>query len=248
MNNAPLKPFFVLIIVMFITSLALACTVNVRITDEAGVQTVLPDRVGPWTGKELFFCQNAECRAFFTIDKIAANRLCSACGSELDTMDLDERAILPRDTVIRKKIYTHPAGKQLMAALVLTGKERVSIHRPELCLSASYSIEGAQNLMIPLDERDPLRVKVLDLLHKQDTRNAHFYAYWFVGKDRETASHYRRTWWMAYDRIFRNMAHRWAYLSVSGQRPVDSNQYHEELKTFVSRLYPQMIKTGALAR
>jgi len=68
-----------------------------------------------------------------------------------------------------------------------------------------------------------------------------YYAYWFVGKDRETPHHLERMFWMAYDRIVRNVAHRWAYLSVAGIRDVVGGRlYIEEIKDFVRDFYPQI--------
>ena len=66
-----------------------------------------------------------------------------------------------------------------------------------------------------------------------------YYAYWFVGKGRETPSHFMRMFWMASDRIFHNRSHRWAYISVSGERD-GKDAYRKEIETFVGGLYPEM--------
>ena len=86
---------------------------------------------------------------------------------------------------------------------------------------------------------------VLDMIRRfragdRTVEQTHYYAYWFVGKDRETASHIQRMIWMGTDRIFRNVAHRWAYISVSGLRAEAGAAHHEEITSFVQDLYPEI--------
>jgi len=47
--------------------------------------------------------------------------------------------------------------------------------------------------------------------------------------------------WMASDRIFRNVSHRWAYIAVAGLREPDTDDYQEEVVDFVQNLYPQIV-------
>ena len=49
-----------------------------------------------------------------------------------------------------------------------------------------------------------------------------------------------RMFWMAADRVMRNVAHRWAYISVSGQRDLQTRDHEDEIKQIVSELYPHM--------
>jgi len=99
---------------------------------------------------------------------------------------------------------------------------------------------------VDLPGRESLGVMVLNMDQKVRGGDVpmiipQYYAYWFVGKDRETPHHLERMFWMAYDRIVRNVAHRWAYLSVAGIRDVDGGRlYIEEIKDFVRDFYPQI--------
>ena len=162
-------------------------------------------------------------------------------------MTISEKEILPADTVLLRKQYTNPSGKRVYVTIVLSGKERVSIHRPQVCLvGQGNEIAHSEEISVPLDGRKPLNVMALELLRR--VRNAEgtqfeassYYAYWFVGKGRETPSHIQRMIWMATDRIFRNVAHRWAYISVSGSRDKDSDAYRQEVISFIHDLYPQL--------
>lgn len=247
METSPLKPYFVVIGLMALTSLALAYTVDVNLSDEAGVRVYLPDRVGEWTGDELRFCQNPSCQATVFLSQVPESGTCPKCGGRLHTMSKIEADLLPSDTEVLKKQYRSPKGEVVMASIVMSGRERASIHRPQTCLvGQGNEIVHSSVLEVPMEGQDPLDVMVLDMLHRRrlpDGRyHSHesYYAYWFVGKGRETPYHITRMIWMASDRIFHNRAHRWAYISVSGNRD-SSGAYKQQIAAFVRDLYPQMV-------
>ena len=247
METTSLKPYFVVIGLLIVTSVLLASSVDVRIVDEAGIRVVLPDKVGDWQGSEILYCQNRDCQKNFRASEISISNTCPACGSAVGPMTLSEKEILPADTVLLRKEYTSPSGRRVYATIVLSGKERVSIHRPQVCLvGQGNEITHSEEISVPLEGRNPLDVMTLELLRR--VRNAEgtqfeassYYAYWFVGKGRETASHTQRMIWMATDRIFHNVAHRWAYISVSGSRDKDSDDYRQEVISFIHDLYPHL--------
>jgi hypothetical protein len=249
MESRPLKPFLIVLVILSVTSLALAYTVNVRITDEAGIKLVLPDRIDNWRGEELRFCQNPACQREWALDTLERPDACPACAGVLASMSFAERSLLPADTLMLKKRYINPAGEVIHVSIVLSGKERASIHRPQVCLRGQgRTILREFPMEIPLRGRDhPLTVEVLDLVHDVTLPGGRaysalsYYAYWFVGKDRETHSHYQRMLWMGMDRIFRNVSHRWAYISVGGGRQDGSPAYQSEISQFVGQLYPHML-------
>lgn len=246
MEIRALKPYFVVIGLMVATSLALAFTVDVTMTDQAGIKVVLPDRVGEWRGDEIRFCQAPSCQEAHGVNQLADRDVCPTCGGKLDTMTKAERDLLPADTLVLKKRYEAPDGRTVYASIVMSGRERASIHRPQVCLvGQGNEITRSEVIPVDLEGRQPLDVMVLDMLRRwrtKDGRNAEhtsYYAYWFVGKGRETASHLMRMYWMAADRIFHNRSHRWAYISVSGNRD-QTQAYHREIEDFIARLYPEM--------
>lgn len=247
MEKQALKPYFVVLGLLIITSVLLATTVDVRVTDQAGVRMELPDRVGTWLGQDMWFCQNPVCLREYRAGDLQGATNCLVCGSELDRMNRAEKDLLPKDTEIAKKDYRAPDGRGIYVTVVLSGRERVSIHRPQVCLvGQGYRILNSHVLSIPLEGREPLNVMVLDLIRPKrmpdgETVAVPFYfAYWFVGKDRETPYHLQRMVWMATDRVFHNVSHRWAYIAISGLREVGSRSYEDELKDFVAGFYPQI--------
>lgn len=246
MEIRALKPYFVVIGLLVLTSLALAFTVDVSIVDEAGVKVELPDRINAWTGDELRFCQAPACQRDWGLSQVTNRDECPKCGGKLDSMSKAERDLLPGDTVVLKKRYVDADGHTIFVSIVMSGRERASIHRPQVCLvGQGNEIVDSDVQAVPIAGREPLDVMVLDMLRRwrspdgRQNEYPSYYAYWFVGKGRETPSHFMRMFWMASDRIFHNRSHRWAYISVSGERDAKS-AYREEISSFVGELYPAM--------
>jgi len=248
METKSLKPYFVVIGLMIATSVILASSVDVRMADEAGIKVALPNKIGDWQGVEILYCQGRTCQKDYRAGEVGSSNTCPVCGSPVGPMTLSEKEILPADTTLLRKQYTNPSGKRVYVTIVLSGKERVSIHRPQVCLvGQGNEIAHTEDLEVPLEGRKPLDVVALELLRRvrnsegtQQLETAFYYAYWFVGKGRETSSHTQRMIWMATDRIFHSVAHRWAYIAVSGTRQKDSDDYQEELASFIHELYPEV--------
>jgi hypothetical protein len=247
MEKRSVKPHLVVIVLMAATSLALAFTVDVSLSDQAGVRVYLPDRVGEWSGDELRYCHAPACQAVVFASEIRESGLCPKCGGLLHTMTKIEADLLPADTEILKKQYTSPDGRIVNAAIVMSGRERASIHRPQTCLvGQGNEIVKSSVLEVPMEGREPLDVMVLDMLHRRrlpdgrQVSHESYYAYWFVGNNRETPHHITRMFWMASDRILYNRAHRWAYISVSGRRD-PAGAYKQEIASFVQKMYPEML-------
>ena len=242
------QPYFVMIGLLALTSIVLAITVNPNITGQAGVKVSFPDQVGERTGAELRFCSNKKCRKSWLLTELTDPEKCPTCDSKLDTMTIGERNLLPGDTILLKKQYSHPAKSTVFASIVLSSTERASIHRPERCLSGQgNSFEKQHTIQVTFEDREPLDVRVLELINRRHNPDGtvrseyhSYYAYWFVGKGRETSSHYWRMFYMASDRILQNIAHRWAYISVSGIREKDSDSHIDEIRSFIRELYPHM--------
>lgn len=248
METKALKPYFVVIGLLLLTSLALAFTVDVKTSDEAGVRLDLPDRVGQWIGQDMRFCQNPGCLREYRIGELDGATKCPACGAPLDTMTRSERDLLPPDTEIVKKDYRLPSGAGIYVTIVLSGRERASIHRPQVCLvGQGYEIVKSTVVPVSMEGRNPLDLMSLEMIRRGRTADGRsveipaYFAYWFVGKGRETPYHVQRMIWMASDRILHNVSHRWAYIAVSGYREPDSESYREQLQAFVKDFYPHIV-------
>ena len=247
------KPYLILIGLMGLTALALAFTVDVTLSDQAGVNMELPGQVDEWVGDELRYRHDRDEPKQYRVSELALPDVDPETGDPLHTMSYAEYEALPHDTEFIKSIYTNDVDDKVFVSIVLSGRERDSIHRPQRCLvGQGNALMGSERMSIPLEGRAPLDVDIL--MTERRYRNEEgemqtyygYYAYWFVGQDRETPSHYERMFWLAWDRVVHSVAHRWAYIAVSGERADENDQeYKQELIDFVQKIYPHLLIQSA---
>ena len=230
---------------------ALVCKTGVVASDEAGIVLHLPGQVGDWRGEGLLFCPNRECGGQYLESQLEDSSTCPRCGAPLGSMNWAERAMLPADTGLVRKYYARAGNREgVHATIVLSGDDRSSIHRPQVCLTAAgHEITDERVIRIPLAGRaEPLDVMVMDMARSYPADDGSpatsysYYAYWFVGKGRETPSHLVRMAWMGYDRVFRGVSHRWAYIAMSGARVPGSDAHLQTIADFASQLHPALLK------
>jgi hypothetical protein len=167
-----------------------------------------------------------------------------------------ERTVLPKDTKIIKKAYTNPSGEIINAQIVLSGAEKRSIHRPELCLPAQgWSINGRQYLPVKLADGRSITV-MCDTITRQvevapgvSKPFTSLFCYWFVGDGTTTASHTMRILLTSWDRVVHHKNHHWAYIAVSapvlegfkqGGRDVEGTK--TMIEEFISEIAPGIMK------
>lgn len=133
-----------------------------------------------------------------------------------------ELALLPGDTEFAKKIYQDLSGNTLTAQIVLSGGEKRSIHRPEICLPAQgWSIQSGEVIPVKLDNGRELEVMKLTLQRPIEVAPGEFrnlksyFLYWFIGKDSTTPYHWARLAKTNWDMVVHKLQHRWAYVIVS---------------------------------
>ena len=247
------KPFLSVVLLMTISIFALAFTVDVKLDFIPGVAMKLPEEIKTWHGNQIKFCHNPEmCAkdyrdASFYVSELEIPDICPDCGERLFNMARAEKEQLPDDTEFVKAAYTNDAGSRIFSSIVLSGTARDSIHRPQRCLKGQgNNLDGEYNLEVPLEGRDPLTVRVIRASRTFRTVEGTvpyytYYAYWFVGQDRETPSHYARMFWLAWDRVVRSKANRWAYIAVQGTREAEGREYEKDIIDFVQEVYPYIL-------
>lgn len=244
-----LTPHLILIGLLVVTALALAFTVDVTLSDTPGVCMELPQQVDDWTGDELRYSHDRDNPKQYRASELDLPDIDPETGDKLYTMSYAEYEALPHDTEFVKSIYTNDVDGNVFVSIVLSGRERDSIHRPQRCLvGQGNTIIGNERFEVPLTGREPLEVDILKTQRRYRGEDGKmetyfgYYAYWFVGQNRETASHYERMFWLAWDRVIHSVAHRWAYISVSGERVgEDSEEYKETMTDFIQELYPHLL-------
>lgn len=257
MESRSFTPYIVLIGLFIVTALALAFTVDVTLSDQAGVRMALPSSLdGGWVGDELRYSHDPEDPKQYRMSELELPNIDPVTGEKLFTMSLAEYEVLAKDTQFVKSIYTNET-QQVFVSIVLSGRERDSIHRPERCLVGQgntivnqhfWNVVMPQIIEVPLEGRKPLKVAVLETIRNYRAPDGEmkayygYYAYWFVGQDRETPSHYMRMLWLAWDRVVHSRSHKWAYIAVSGDRGNEtSKDYEQEAVAFIQKLYPHLL-------
>lgn len=146
-----------------------------------------------------------------------------------------ERQILPEDTGFARKLYTSLEGHYVYLSIVLSGGDRSSIHRPELCIVGNgMTIRSRQRETLMVGEGREIEVTLLQARGRHLTTGEELdqtFAYWFVGGDRMVASNLQRTLedWRA---RLGGRPHRWAYAYLqtpSAETPEDTIARLEEV-------------------
>lgn len=120
-----------------------------------------------------------------------------------------ERTVLPADTEIDKRRYVSPDG-EFLVSVVVGGRSKSSIHRPELCLPA----QGFQMASPRTVEVGGVEWHVITLARKEASSMG--FAYTFFNQDGyRTSSHLRRIFRDVWDRSMRGRIDRWVMLTVN---------------------------------
>lgn len=129
-----------------------------------------------------------------------------------------ERAILPADTGFSRRQYVSLQGVDhgVFFSVVLSGRDRTSIHRPEVCLvGQGWTLSSASEAKLGVVGREPLPVTLLraELTEPRTGRRVRaLVAYTFVSSDAIVATHAQRFLHDAWNRLRHGRADRWAYV------------------------------------
>ena len=160
-----------------------------------------------------------------------------------------EHVILPRDTEFAKKRYSGFDLPEITTEIVLSGAQRQSIHRPQVCLAGQgWAIQKEETIPITLADGREQKVRKLTLLRTQDgIQVVGYFIYWFVGKDKTTDDHFERIFLTSWDRIVHRVNHRWAYVIVNAILPPEPTvtagerqKVLSDLLSFTGELIPQI--------
>lgn len=165
-------------------------------------------------------------------------------GTDIPVSDV-EKNFLPDDTLFVKRIYRKAGAGEVFLVVVFSGKDRRSIHRPEVCYpSQGWSIQDKTSELIDIEHpMNPLKTTRLDVNYvKNNTTSSDVVLYWFMGNNRITSSHFKRVLLMGYDRCVWGRNYRWAFLRVSSTVSLRGNDATlGVLKQFIVDLFPHIV-------
>lgn len=120
-----------------------------------------------------------------------------------------EKGILPADTQIEKYCYADPEGVTYLVSRVIGGREKGSIHRPEMCLPAQgFQMSDPRELSVGGTAWHAVTLA-------RQTASSMRFAYAFANQDGfRTSSHVRRIFRDVWDRSIRGRIDRWVMTTV----------------------------------
>jgi EpsI family protein len=200
----------------------------------AGVNMNLPESIGQWTG-------------------------------EAEKITQPERDELAPDTTFARKVYSNAFGDSILASIVLAGEDPDnSMHRPERCLPAQgWTVldSSTRTIKAPQLPGGELRITRLHSERKVQDNQGKLHTiynvnyYWFVGYHEITPSAIQRALFDIRDRVTQGVNQRWAYITVASvitegltKFGRSENATDEMVQSFVSKLFPQIVKPEVLAR
>ena len=228
----------------------IACTLvlveytgTVEVDDSLPVKSDLPRTIDGWVGVRTLYCQNEVCGKMLPMNLAEAGvNTCPLCGAKVSSMSVAERKHLPVDTIIIRKNYRNEStNRWILVSVVISGRERSSIHRPEWCLPGQgYRIAAYRHESVACEDHRSLPVTFIKIQApgSLSTLQYGWFCYWFISKTHEVGSQTARLAWMAWDNVFYGVFRKWAYVSILADR-VDSEQEEydvEILKDFIKEL------------
>jgi hypothetical protein len=174
-----------------------------------------------------------------------------------------EKEILPPDTEFAGKAYGSynlPASDwpdRIVCKIVLSGREKQSIHRPERCLPGQgWTVTDSRVIDVPLESGHLLQVTALVLtrpvtLKDGSTRQLkQCFFYWYVGRKVSTPYSFVRVLLTNWDLIVHRSNQRWSYV-ICAAYVTDSlfpegrtqEQATAALKDFIRIAVPTFVKS-----
>jgi exosortase len=162
--------------------------------------------------------------------------------------DSIERAILPPDTGFSRKLYVNleEPKTQVLLSIVLSGRDRSSIHRPELCLvGQGWTIDSTtlRRFSYPGSGHGGFLATVLRVHRrvagpKGGQSVPEVVVYWFVGEDRVFATQAGRMLNDAWSRVTRGRAPRWAYVFLKTGAQDGAERGLEQIQSILDSALP----------
>lgn len=164
--------------------------------------------------------------------------------NEVQRMELNW---LPPDTTYGRRRYSSTNGFWADVSIVLMGRDRTSIHKPQYCLTGQgFVINRTERDKVRIPSPEPYELPVMKLTTSKEFNidgrrvpTVGLYVYWFISDDQMTEDHLQRMWWMARDMVFTGTLKRWAYVTVfSLCLPGQEAETYERMKSFMAESVP----------
>jgi hypothetical protein len=169
-------------------------------------------------------------------------------------MDVDDVTLgtLPKDTSFGQRHYTAPDGFALDLRVVLMGRDRTSMHKPQICLSGQgwrINEVASAETKVPVGRPFEYDLPVVELVanktvsaDNQSQLWSGVYVYWYVADDAMSASTsgLQRMWWMATKLLRTGILQRWSYITCFAPcAPGQETATFNRMKQFITAAVPE---------
>lgn len=171
-------------------------------------------------------------------------------GSELREMEAITVNSLPSDTSYGWRRYTAPDGFAVDLRVVLMGRDRSSMHKPQKCLAGqgwhideTASTETQVRIQQPYQYELPVEKLVAHYPTSSDGQViSGIYVYWYVTDDAviSSPSGFKRMYLMTAKLLRTGILQRWAYVSCFAPcSPGQETATFDRMKTFIAASVPE---------
>jgi hypothetical protein len=155
---------------------------------------------------------------------------------------------LPKDTSYAQRFYIAPDGFGVTANIILMGRDRSSIHKPDYCLAGQgYRVLGKDVVNVPIEGPPKYDLPVAKWVgsrmveiegRKLEIRS--LYVFWFVARNRQTVSNSQRILWFYLDQLRTGVMERWAYVSFQSVcLPGQEDATFERMRKLIAASVPE---------
>jgi hypothetical protein len=164
----------------------------------------------------------------------------------------EELDALPVDTMYGRRLFAWPDQFQVQANVVLSGRDRNSIHRAQICLTAQgWTIEDTQEISIPMTKPHAYHLPAMKMNVSRRVKKGDEYrtvralfVCWFLTDREINADHTRRMNATMLHVLRTGEMPRWAYASfMCGLGSADEKPTLERLTKFITEIVPEFQTT-----
>ena len=156
---------------------------------------------------------------------------------------------LPPDTTYAQRAYRDSDGFQALMNVVLMGRDRTSIHKPEYCLPGQgFQIQKTEPTTIAIELPHSYQLPVTKITAAKEVMTTSgqraqaraIYVFWFVADGKVTADHNERMRSMARSLITEGVLQRWAYVSCFAMcLPGEEEAIYARMEKLIAAAVPQ---------
>ena len=194
-----------------------------------------PEAMAGYEADGVLYCQDEKCARMFLASQISGETNCPACRAALDDRSLGENTVLPRDTMILKRMYRSEWDMQFLVSAIISGAGKSSIHRPELCLPAQgFLMSNPTDFDVAGRPYHAIRISGPQL-------SPALLVYTFFNQAGvRTSSHLRRIFLDTWDRSIHNRIDRWVMVTIHVSAPMgvslDRPRDRAEIEKFLRQI------------